>query len=52
MPQHDEIMGDEQEDDSGSGKSDDETIIENEETLSEIDEEKVDSSEGDPLQET
>jgi len=52
VPQHDEIMGDEQEDDSGSGKSDDETIIENEETLSEIDEEKVDSSEGDPLQET
>jgi len=52
VPQHDEIMGDEKEDDSGSGKSDDETIIENEETLSEIDEEKVDSSEGDPLQET
>ena len=55
VPQHDETMGDEQEDDSESGKFDDETIetiIENEETLSEIDEEKVDSSEGDPLQET
>ena len=52
VPQPDETMGDEQEEDSESNESKDETTIVNEDLVSDVDEEKLDSSEDEPLQET
>ena len=52
VPQPDETMGDEQEEDSESDEPKDETIIENEDLVPDVDEEKLDSSEDEPLQET
>ena len=52
VPQPDETMGDEQEEDSESSESKDETTIVNEDLVSDVDEEKLDSSEDEPLQET
>ena len=52
VPQPDEAMGDEQEEDSESDEPKDETTIENEDLVPEVDEEKLDSSEDEPLQET
>lgn len=52
VPQPDETMGDEQEEDSESSESKDETTIVNEDLVPDVDEEKLDSSEDEPLQET
>ena len=52
VPQPDETMGDEQEEDSESNEPKDETTIVNEVLVSDVDEEKLDSSEDEPLQET
>ena len=52
VPQPDETMGDEQEEDSESNEPKDETTIENEDLVPDVDEEKLDSSEDEPLQET
>ena len=52
MPQTDETMGDEQGEDNEPAQLNDETTSDNEEVLSDIDEEKLDSSEDEPLQET
>ena len=52
VPQPDETMGDEQEEDSESNEPKDETTIVNEDLVSDVDEEKLDSSEDEPLQET
>ena len=52
VPQPDETMGDEQEEDSESDEPKDEAIIENEDLVPDVDEEKLDSSEDEPLQET
>lgn len=51
-PQPDETMGDEQEEDSESNEPKDETTIVNEDLVPDVDEEKLDSSEDEPLQET
>ena len=51
-PQPDEIMGDDQEEESGSDEPKDETTIENEDLVSDVDEEKLNSREDEPLQET
>ena len=51
-PQPDEIMGDDQEEESGSDEPKDETTIENEDLVSDVDEEKLNSQEDEPLQET
>ena len=50
-PQPDEIMGDDQEEESGSDEPKDETTIENEDLVSDVDEEKLNSQEDEPLQE-
>ena len=50
--QPDEAMGDEQEEDSESNEPKDETTIVNEDLVPDVDEEKLDSSEDEPLQET
>ena len=50
--QPDETMGDEQVEDSESDEPKDETTIENEDLVPDVDEEKLDSSEDEPLQET
>ena len=50
VPQPDETMGDEE--DSESDEPKDETTIENGDLVSDVDEEKLDSSEDEPLQET
>ncbi len=52
VPQTDETMGDEQEEDSESNEPKDETTIVNEDLVPDVDEEKLDSSEDEPLQET
>ena len=52
VPQPDETMGDEQEEDSESNEPKDETTIVNEDLVPDDDEEKLDSPEDDPLQET
>ena len=52
VPQADETMGDEQEEDSESNEPKDETTIVNEDLVPDVDEEKLDSSEDEPLQET
>ena len=52
VPQPDETMGDEQEEDSESDEPKDEATIVNEDLVPDIDEEKLDSSEDEPLQET
>ena len=52
VPQPDETMGHEQEEDSESNEPKDETTIVNEDLVSDVDEEKLDSSEDEPLQET
>mgnify|MGYP001280039312 FL=1 len=52
VPQPDETMGHEQEEDSESNEPKDETTIENEDLVPDVDEEKLDSSEDEPLQET
>ena len=52
VPQPDETMGDEQEVDSESNEPKDETTIVNEDLVPDVDEEKLDSSEDEPLQET
>ena len=52
VPQPAETMGDEQEEDSESDEPDDETTIVNEDLVPDVDEEKLDSSEDEPLQET
>ena len=52
VPQPDETMGDEQEEDSESNEPKDETTIVSEDLVSDVDEEKLDSSEDEPLQET
>ena len=52
VPQPDETMGDEQEEDSESNEPKDETTIVNEDLVPDDDEEKLDSSEDEPLQET
>ena len=52
VPQPDETMGDEQEEDSESDEPKDETTIENGDLVSDVDEEKLESSEDEPLQET
>ena len=52
VPQPDETMGDEQEGDSESNEPKDETTIVNEDLVPDVDEEKLDSSEDEPLQET
>ena len=52
VPQPDETMGDEQGEDNEPAQLNDETTSDNEEVLSDIDEEKLDSSEDEPLQET
>ena len=50
--QPDETMGDEQVENSESDEPKDETTIENEDLVPDVDEEKLDSSEDEPLQET
>ena len=50
--QSDATIDEEQEEDSESVELNDETTIENEEVLPDVDEEKLDSSEDEPLQET
>ena len=50
--QPDEAMVDEQEEDSESNEPKDETTIVNEDLVPDVDEEKLDSSEDEPLQET
>jgi len=50
--QPDETMGDEQVEDSESDEPKDETTIENEDLVPDVDEEKLESSEDEPLQET
>ena len=52
VPQPDETMGDEHEEDSESNEPKDETTIVNEDLVPDVDEEKLDSSEDEPLQET
>ena len=52
VPQPAETMGDEQEEDSESDEPEDETTIVNEDLVPDVDEEKLDSSEDEPLQET
>ncbi|MGB1787421.1 MAG: transcription termination factor NusA [Acidimicrobiales bacterium] len=52
VPQPDESMGDEQEEDSESDEPKDETTIENEDLVPDVDKEKLDSTEDEPLQET
>ena len=52
VPQPAETMGDEQEEDSESNEPKDETTIVNEDLVPDVDEEKLDSSEDEPLQET
>ncbi|MEC7116045.1 MAG: transcription termination factor NusA, partial [Actinomycetota bacterium] len=52
VPQPDETMGHEQEEDSESNEPKDETTIVNEDLVPDDDEEKLDSSEDEPLQET
>lgn len=52
VPQPDETIGDEQEEDSESNEPKDETTIVNEDLVPDVDEEKLDSSEDEPLQET
>ena len=52
VPQPDETMGDEQEEDSESNEPKDETTIVNEDLVPDDDEEKLDSSEDEPHQET
>tara|TARA_B000000565_G_scaffold140393_1_gene106111 strand:- start:299 stop:1630 length:1332 start_codon:yes stop_codon:yes gene_type:complete len=52
VPQPDETIGDEQEEGSESNEPKDETTIVNEDLVSDDDEEKLDSSEDEPLQET
>ena len=52
VPQPDETMGDEQEEDSESDEPKDETTIVNEDLVPDVDEEKLESSEDEPLQET
>ena len=52
VPQPDETMGDEKEEDSESNEPKDETTIVNEDLVPDVDEEKLDSSEDEPLQET
>ena len=52
VPQPDETMGDEQEEDSESNEPKDETTIVNEDLVPDVDEEKLDSSEDEPHQET
>ena len=52
VPQPDETMGDDQEENSESDEPKDETTIENEDLVPDVDEEKLDSSEDEPLQET
>ena len=52
VPQPDETMGDEQDEDSESNEPKDETTIVNEDLVPDVDEEKLDSSEDEPLQET
>ena len=51
-PQPDEAMVDEQDEDSESNEPKDETTIVNEDLVPDVDEEKLDSSEDEPLQET
>ncbi len=51
VPQSDETMDEDQEEGSDSVKLNDENTIENEEVLPDADEEKLDSSEDEPLQE-
>ena len=51
-PQPDEAMVDEQDEDSESNEPKDETTIVNEDLMPDVDEEKLDSSEDEPLQET
>mgnify|MGYP001336880530 FL=1 len=52
VPQPDETMGDEQAENSESDEPKDETTIENEDLVPDVDEEKLESSEDEPLQET
>ena len=52
LPQHDEVAESEEGEDTESSQPNDEAISGNEEALSEIDEEKLNSSEQEPLQET
>ena len=52
VPQSDETTDDEQEEDSESVELADATTIENEQVLSDVNEEKLDSTEDEPLQET
>ena len=52
VPQPDETIGDEQEEGSQSNEPKDETTIVNEDLVPDDDEEKLDSSEDEPLQET
>ena len=52
VPQPDETMGDEKEEDSESNEPKDENTIVNEDLVPDVDEEKLDSSEDEPLQET
>ena len=52
VPQPAETMGDEQEENSESDEPEDETTIVNEDLVPDVDEEKLDSSEDEPLQET
>ena len=52
MTQSDETIDDKQEEDSESVEINDDTTTENEEVLPDVDEEKLDSSEDEPLQET
>ena len=52
VPQPDETIGDEQEEGSESNEPKDETTIVNEDLVPDVDEEKLDSSEDEPLQET
>ena len=52
VPQPDETIGDEQEEGSESNEPKDETTIVNEDLVPDDDEEKLDSSEDEPLQET
>ena len=49
VPQPAETMGDEQEEDSESDEPEDETTIVNEDLAPDVDEEKLDSSEDEPL---
>ena len=52
LPHHDEVAESEEGEDTESSQPNDEAISGNEEALSEIDEEKLNSSEQEPLQET